>query len=122
MPVQFRRDELVNATPTTVIEEEDEGGMLSGLGLSLLAGLPVAIVAAILLMPGLTALKKTMIAADELRERHSGDNWQEVWTPIMLFVFYGAIVGAAIAWRIAAKTGMGGGLICVPVALLAAIA
>jgi hypothetical protein len=115
----LRRDELMDPSPAIPREPEDQpAGLVSGVFAAVWCGLPVLVITLAPLLAGLTELKRSLIAADERRRRHPGDNWEEVWTPIMLFVFFGAIFGAAVAWRVAAKTGMSGSMISLPVALL----
>jgi hypothetical protein len=121
MPVQLRRDEMVETMPVAHADSEEDGTFIGGFVSALTAGALWTLIAAPALMGGLAALEKTLIAGDELRTRHSGDHWQEVWTPMILFVFFGAIFGAFIAWRIAARTGMGGSVIALPVAVLSII-
>lgn len=118
MPVHFRRDEIpVEAEPNVPPrDEDDEGGFNAGLMIAARSCLIWLIVAAPLLFIGLKAMKRALLAADKLWHHGQGDHWQEMWMPAMLFVFFGAIFGVTIAWRMSARASLGTTSICLAAA------
>jgi hypothetical protein len=109
MPVQFRRDELQapnNDVQQTVVWEADAPTRIGSAARAIVAGLWVSIPGAVGLCFGLSLMRRALLAAEVLSK--DNDFWRETWLPFLLFCFYGAILGAGIAWRVTSTVSLGG--------------
>lgn len=109
MPVQFRRDELPaddNDVRQSVVWEANESTRLGDVVRAVCAGLWVSIPGAVGLCLGLNLMKRSLLAAEMLSK--DNDCWRETWIPMLLFCFYGGLLGAGIAWRVTSAVSLGG--------------
>jgi hypothetical protein len=109
MPVTFRRDELPAAdsdVQQTVVWEADASARLGGVARAIRAGLWFSVPGAFGLCFGLKLMKRALLAAEVLSK--DNDFWRETWLPFLLFCFYGAALGAGIAWRATSSVSLGG--------------
>jgi hypothetical protein len=109
MPVQFRRDELLAAGEEpagNVVWEAQTGSRFAGLGRGLCSALWVSIPGAAGLWCGLALMKPTLEAAAAL----SSDSgfWRETGLSLLLFCFYGVVLGGATAWRVTSTASLAG--------------
>jgi hypothetical protein len=108
MVVQFRRDELPatkDDLQQTVIWEADASTRISSAARAVVAGLWVSIPGAVGLCFGLSLMKRALLAAAVLSK--DNDYWRETWLPFLLFCFYGALLGAGVAWRVTSTVSLG---------------
>lgn len=109
MPVQFRRDELPGSDEdpgSQVVWQTDAGARLGGLVRGLGAGLWFSIPGAVGLWLGLTLMRRSLVASASLTG--DSDFWREIWWSLLLFCFYGAVLGGGIAWRVSSAASLGG--------------
>ncbi len=116
MAVHFRPDKFV--PPEPVIEEpeydddDDGGGFGEGLAVAARSSVISLVIGAVLLFITIKLMRKAVLAADNLLHKGQGDFWMEMLMPSVLFAIFGALFGAAVAWRVSARTSLGGGLMC----------
>lgn len=65
-------------------------------------------IAGAILVAGLYAQQKPLIAADEILADKAADYWQEAFMPAILFGFFGAAYGLFLGWRTTSACGMVG--------------
>jgi hypothetical protein len=109
MPVHFRRDELPASAEESagqVVWKAQAGPRFAGLGRAFRCGLWVSIPGAIGLCFGLDLMKPALKAAAALSD--DTGFWREMGWSLLLFGLYGAVLGAAIAWRVTSASGVGG--------------
>ncbi|HPD29644.1 MAG TPA: hypothetical protein PLL20_06595 [Phycisphaerae bacterium] len=109
MPVQFRRDELPaddNDVRQRVVWEANGSTKVGDVARAVYAGLWVSVPGAVGLCLGLNLIKRALLAAEVLSK--DNDYWRETWIPMLLFCFYGGLLGAGIAWRVTSAVSLGG--------------
>lgn len=107
MPVQFRRDELPASdddTQQTVVWKTDTSARFGYAAKAVCSGLWISIPGAAGLYLGLSLMKRVLLAAEALSK--DNEYWRETWLPLLLFCFYGAILGAGITWRITSTVSL----------------
>lgn len=70
--------------------------------------LPWLVIAAVLLPLGLLAMKRPILAANQLLLRGGDAYWGSCWMPPILFGFFGLIFGGVVGWRISSGAGLTG--------------
>jgi hypothetical protein len=110
VPVQFRRDEEL-PQPARELDRDNDW---EGFGESLLRGVRSGMLWLALfsgLLPLLLmAMRKLLVAANELLLHDFQQHWSDVMMLAVLLAFLGAIFGGLIAWRTSSAGGLGGGV------------
>jgi hypothetical protein len=120
MPVHIRPDEespvhvpqMDDAEHRALVRQAALNALRTCAGCAVLGGAALAM--------GLRLLRPAILAADRLRDG-SGDYWQELWMPAVLFGFFGLTFGGFTAWRLSSAAGIGGVMLCVLAGLAAVL-
>jgi len=106
MPVQLRRDEIMDTTGPRRADDDRIDSLVAGL-LGLRAAVVCLVPSSILLIVVIRKMAGLLTAGDKLARANEG-YYLDVCMPVVLFGFLGAVFGALIGWRISASVGLAG--------------
>ena len=110
MPVQFRRDEEPVLPARDIERDEDWQGFAHSVLLGIRSGLLWLALFSGLVPLAMMAMRKALLAANNLLLRDLQDHWSDILMPGVLLAFVGAIFGGLVAWRMGSASSLGGGI------------